>query len=244
MATDLIPITPSPGDPGTSWRPLRLTSSLAAKVGDKSLWAADDARLPALSPDERDEAARALAVYDEAPRGSSPERVAALFGAASIVMPARGATAAEAKLRLAAYQEDLADIDSDILGAAFREARRTMTFMPSIAELRAIASRLPAPPRVFIAWRLRQLMAAPADTPAVDAVGAGEVGQLLDSLRPAVPGPTERMAPRAADRSVPTLDDYRAIPGITEEEALEVWDQHLQQMRGREHGALPRELAA
>jgi hypothetical protein len=43
---------------------------------------------------------------------------------------------------------------------------------------------------------------------------------------------------------VPTLDDYRAIPGITEEEALEAWDQHLRQMRGRERGALPRELAA
>ena len=169
-----------------------------------TIWTGDRADLPALTADQRAEAEQVLAIYAERPRGASHERIAAMVGEAALVMPMRTGSAGEERARLAIYQRQLADIDSDVLAAAFDEAQRTLKWFPTIAELRDIAARLPARRRVMIASRLRQLLAVPQPVDPGDLVPVEEVTALLADLRhanPDVSARTDRLPASAADRS-------------------------------------------
>ncbi|MEH3107134.1 MAG: hypothetical protein PGN09_07590 [Sphingomonas fennica] len=241
MGTE-ITTTEQPSSQLTRWSPPVLPASLAAIVRDSALWAGGDAQLPALTADDRAAAEGALAVYAAAPHGSTPQRIAAFVGTAAAVLPRRRDTEGEARMRLAVYETQLADIDSDVLAAAFDEAVRTLTFFPTIAEIRAIAGRLPAPPRVWIAWRLRQLLRAAPAAPVIDPVQPEEVAELLNRLSSDDMATPARVQAKSWSRSMPSYEDYLGL-GLSEDEALEQWEEHRRIMAGEAAGDAARDAA-
>lgn len=81
----------------------------------------------------------------------------AMMAKLAIGYPGQRVSDREADARLELYTEQLSDIPPDVLGMAFREAVRTIKFFPSIAEIRAIASKLPNP-RLEREWFLQELL--------------------------------------------------------------------------------------
>lgn len=107
-------------------------------------------------------------MYDAAPRGASPARIAKLIGTAAVGYAAQRLSDDEATMRLTLYQDALADIDADVLGEAFALAVRESRFFPTIAELRGFAARVPRPRRCVIAGRLRALLRQPPAPVAIE----------------------------------------------------------------------------
>lgn len=187
MATDLQTIDPNQPTP---WSPPVLGSRLASLIGN-----ALPEKLPVITDGEADEARRALAVYRDHPKGTPVRLISRMVTWLANGYPNSKVSDAEAEARLELYCEMLADIDSDLLGQAFREAVKTSKFFPSISEIRDIAAKLPATERMVHAHRLRVLLdrhaqgeepavvpVTPEEQAAIKAEVGLEAAQLLDRI--------------------------------------------------------------
>lgn len=103
---------------------------------------------------------RALVVYGEAPSVSTPRQINKMMAKLSLAYPSAKLSEDEAGARLELYGENLCDIPIDILGEGFRAAVRTCKFFPSVSELRDLALRQPATPRMIRQHRLRMMLEA------------------------------------------------------------------------------------
>lgn len=115
--------------------------------------------VPTISDDEADAIESALAVYEAHPKGSTPRQINKMMTRLALAYPNAKLSVEEAGARLELYEQMLADIDVDLLGAAFAAAVKTLKFFPSVAELRDLAMSQPATPRFQQKYRLRQLLA-------------------------------------------------------------------------------------
>lgn len=210
--------------PAIRWSEPQLTPQLEAMLATEALWSSDDP-LPLLTVDDLAQARRAIAVYRGAPKGSPAPYIAKQIGTLAIALPVARVSDREAQARVEIYQRALADLDTDVLRAAVGRAIETCRFFPTVAELREIASCMPAPQRVVRAYRLRQLVEQaerganhlrPIDDPltpeAMAAIaaefGLGRLGE-ADDLTQAATAPLAR-PPRLPSR-MPTADDYRGL---------------------------------
>jgi hypothetical protein len=123
--------------------------------------------LPALTSAEAETARHALDVYDQHPKGSTPRQINKMMTKLALAYPNAKLSAGEAEARIELYEQSLADIDIDVLGAGFAAAVKSLKFFPAVAELRDLALKQPAPTRLLHQSRLRTLLfqyqrAAPA----------------------------------------------------------------------------------
>lgn len=121
--------------------------------------------VPAITDAEAEAVERALAIYDEHPKGSTPRQINKMMTRLALAYPNAKLSVEEASARLELYEQMLADIDVDLLGAAFAAAVKTLKFFPSVAELRDLAMSQPATPRFQQKYRLRQLLAKHREPP-------------------------------------------------------------------------------
>ena len=105
----------------------------------------DDARMYSgvhhiVTADEAAQLRVALAVLERSVIPAPPERIEIMVGKLSIAFPRQNLSDAEAEVRLEQYVMGLDDIPLDLLDLAYRQAIKTRTFFPTVAELRALCT--------------------------------------------------------------------------------------------------------
>lgn len=229
MANDLTTATDQQTAITTQWSPPSLTPKLTELLAATSIWTADGV-VPAIDGEDRVSAELALATYERHPKGSSANWIERLLGTLATAFPASKLSEAEAKARLRLYTLSLEDIDIDILRRAVAASVKTCRFFPTVAELREIAERLPAPDRVWTMWKLRELLAAKpiAVIKSEDLADADEVRALIEGInaRSVAKEPREPLhiprgpsSLRKPEPFIPTAEDYAREFGMDVEQA-------------------------
>lgn len=140
----------------------------------------DAEKLPTITDDEVEAVEHALAVYRDAPAGTNPRQVNKMMAKLALGYPSQKISTDEAEARIELYSEQLADIPVDILGAGFAAAVRTLKFFPSVSELRELAMKQPAPPRIVHQHRLQLLLDAHRNAvPAIEPLLPEEMSAIM-----------------------------------------------------------------
>lgn len=159
-----------------------------------------------------DEAAQlrvALAGLERAVIPAPPERIEIMVGKLSIAFPRQNLSDAEAEVRLEQYVMGLDDIPPDLLELAYRQAIKTRTFFPTVAELRALCTGF-----AMRHWRIARVRALIASYERHEATGRPHPDTL--PARADVPDAGERRGQtQIGDAARRIIDAVRAGAGNT-----------------------------
>lgn len=113
-----------------------------------------DMNIPIIGPAEATEAYQAIRTFEAGLRERTPDaEITRMLTKLSVVFPDRRLSERELDARFGLYCDELRDIPGDILGRAMRQAIRTLTFFPAVAEIRKLAE----PDLIKRRWRLATL---------------------------------------------------------------------------------------
>lgn len=174
----------------------------------------DDARMYSgvyhiVTADEAAQLRAALVDLERAVEPAAPERIEIMVGKLSIAFPRQNLSDAEAEVRLEQYVMGLDDIPPDLLELAYRQAIKTRTFFPTVAELRALCAGF-----AMRHWRIARVRALLASYERHEATGLPHPDTL--PARPDMPEAGERRGQtQIGDAARRILDAARAGAGDT-----------------------------
>jgi hypothetical protein len=179
---------------------------LLAKVDDASMYSGV---YHVVTAEEASALRTALAGLERSVQPAAPERIEIMVGKLSIAFPRQNLSDAEAEVRLEQYVMGLDDIPPDLLEQAYRQAIKTRTFFPTVAELRALCTGF-----AMRHWRIARVRSLLATYERHEASGRPHPDSL--PARPDVPDTGERRGSTSIGNATQRIiDAARAGAGNT-----------------------------